>query len=152
MEKILDLVSICLLMLITGVFWGTWFTLTRSINSFSFHEFTHIGKVIISNVAVPMRIIMPSGIICILLSLIVSKNHNTTGFYLGIISLFFLIGVLLITVLILVPIDNQIRNWSSSFIPGNWELLRKKWALFHQIRTFGSITSFILYSVSLLSI
>ena len=40
-------------MLITGVFWGTWFTLTRSIESFSSEEFVHIGKVIIANVAVP---------------------------------------------------------------------------------------------------
>ena len=52
-----------LLMLITGVFWGTWFTLTRSIGEFSSAEFIHIGKVIIANVANPMKILMPAGIL-----------------------------------------------------------------------------------------
>jgi hypothetical protein len=39
MRKLIYLVSLFFLMLITGVFWGTWFTLTRSIESFSPDEF-----------------------------------------------------------------------------------------------------------------
>jgi len=45
-HKIIIFCSLFLLMLITGVFWGTWFTLTRSIESFPAEEFIHIGKVI----------------------------------------------------------------------------------------------------------
>ena len=89
MRKPVYLVSLFFLMLITGVFWGTWFTLTRSIESFSPYEFTHIGKVIIANVAAPMRLIMPSGILLILLSLWLCKQKKTTGFYMGVLSLIF---------------------------------------------------------------
>jgi hypothetical protein len=49
-----------LLALVMGVFWGTWFTLTRSIETFSADEFIHIGQTIITNVAWPMRILMPA--------------------------------------------------------------------------------------------
>src|SRR5215831_16492836 len=42
--------------LVMGVFWGTWFTLTRSIHDFSAEEFIHIGKTIIANVAVQIGI------------------------------------------------------------------------------------------------
>jgi hypothetical protein len=61
-------VALVLLMLVTGVFWGTWFTLTRSLETFSPAEFLHIGQTIISNVAVPMRIIMPLCIVLMIFS------------------------------------------------------------------------------------
>jgi len=56
-------------MLVTGIFWGTWFSLNRSIQVFSAEEFIHIGKTIIANLAVPMQFIMPSCILFMLLSI-----------------------------------------------------------------------------------
>ncbi len=50
--------ALFLLALVTGVFWGTWFTLTRSITTFSAAEFIHIGQTIIANVAWPMRFLL----------------------------------------------------------------------------------------------
>ena len=66
--KLIPFIALFLLLLVTGVFWGTWFTLTRSIEDFSAAEFIHIGKVIIGNVALPMSIIMPSCILVMILS------------------------------------------------------------------------------------
>jgi uncharacterized membrane protein len=129
-------------MLITGVFWGTWFTLTRSIESFSSEEFTHIGKVIIANVADPMRVIMPSGIVLVLLSVWFFPYKKSIGFYSGLASLILIIIVLLITLIILVPIDNDIKEWTTSTLPENWESIRNKWKIFHAIRTFLSLASF----------
>src|SRR5690606_33325209 len=122
--KLILFCSSDLLMMITGVFWGTWFTLTRSINDFSAEEFIHIGKVIIANVAVPMSIIMPSGIILMVASVWQVKKRRLAGFIPGMISLVLIIAVLLITLIILVPIDNDITKWTSSTIPANWEAIR----------------------------
>lgn len=144
--------TLVLLMIITGVFWGTWFTLTRSIEDFSSDEFVHIGKVIIANVALPMRIIMPSGIILLLLSLWVYENKMSAGFYFGILSFALILIVLLITLLVLVPIDNNIKYWTASSVPDNWENIRERWKLFHLIRTFASLTSFISFSIFILAI
>ena len=116
-------------MLITGVFWGTWFTLTRSIESFSPGEFIHIGKVIIANVATPMRILMPSCILLILLSLWLYKQKKTVVFYLGVLSLILIIATLLITVLVLVPIDNDIKEWTTLTVPRDFEEIRHKWKI-----------------------
>ena len=137
-------------MLITGVFWGTWFTLTRSIENFSPDEFTHIGKVIIANVAVPMRVIMPSGILLIVLSLWLCRQKRTTGFYIGVLSIILLIATLLITLFVLVPIDNAIKEWTTS-IPLDFEEIRLKWKTYHAIRTFLSLTSFVCFSLFILS-
>ncbi len=151
MRKLIYLISLFFLLLITGVFWGTWFTLTRSIESFSPDEFTHIGKVIIDNVAIPMRIIMPTGILLVIGSLWISKQKNGVGFYMGVLSLLLIIATLLITVLILVPIDNAIKEWTSATIPLDFEKIRYKWKTYHAIRTFISLTSFASFAVFTLS-
>ena len=151
MRKLIYVGALFLLMLITGVFWGTWFTLTRSIESFSPDEFIHIGKVIIANVAMPMRVIMPSGILFMLLSLWIYKRKKTTSFYIGILSVILIIATLLITLLVLVPIDNNIKMWTATTIPVDFEAIRHKWRTYHAIRTFLSLASFLSFSLFVLN-
>ena len=149
--RIISFGALFLLMLITGVFWGTWFTLTRSLASFSSVEFIHIGQTIIANVADPMKIIMPSGIILMAISLWLAENKKTNSFYLGLVSFVLIIAVLLITLIVLVPIDNDINGWTVSTIPPNWKEIRQKWDLFHSIRTFASMASFACFSFFILT-
>jgi uncharacterized membrane protein len=150
-NKSIYFISLFLLMIITGVFLGTWFTLTRSLEVFSSEEFVHIGKVIIANVAFPMRIIMPSGILLMLLSLWFYNNKKSTAFYFGLASLALIIAVLLITLMVLVPIDNELKEWTAANLPTDWENTRDKWKLFHAMRTFGSLASFACFTVFILA-
>ena len=132
-------------MLITGVFWGTWFTLTRRLDNFSAAEFIHIGQTIIANVAVPMSIIMPSALLFLLLSMWSSYKTNRAVFWLFMLSFVLMVATLIITVGVEVPIDNQIKNWTPETVPENWTSLRRTWSEFHTIRTFTSIGSFVFY-------
>jgi hypothetical protein len=145
-RKLVYFLSLFLLMLITGVFSGTWFTLTRSLEGFSAEQFIHIGKVIIANVAVPMSIIMPLGILLMLLSLWFYPAKRSAGFYAVIISFVLLIVTLLITLMVLVPLDNEIKNWTSAKLPSGFESIRQKWKTFHAARTFTSLIGFGFYS------
>ena len=149
--KFIDLICSFLLLLVTGVFWGTWFTLTRSIEDFSASEFIHIGKVIIANVAVPMRIIMPLCILFMILSIWSNGQKKSLRFYFGISAFILLIATLLTTLLILVPIDNNIKQWTVSALPADWEEIRSRWQFYHTIRTFASLTGFGCFSFSILS-
>ena len=148
--KLIQFIAVVLLMLVTGLFWGTWFSMTRSIITFSDTEFIHIGKTIIKNVANPMRIIMPSCIIFILASLWFYPQKKSGGFYFNIIALMLILISLFITVGIEVPIDNQIKHWTDSTIPFEWETIRSRWAFYHSFRTFTSLGSFISFMVSIL--
>ena len=150
MTKTMHFIALFLLVLVAGVFWGTWFTLTRSIESFSAAEFIHIGKVIIANVAAPMRAIMPSCIAAIILSLWLYEDKKQTGFYFLIMSLALILVTLLITLLILVPIDNSLKEWTASNVPGNWEAIRDRWSAYHAARTLTSLAAFMCYSVAIL--
>src|ERR1041385_7568707 len=82
--KVTTFAGLFLLTLVTGVFWGTWFTLTRSIETFSAGEFIHIGQTIIRNVAWPMRILMPACILFMITSVSLIPKKNSIGLYLGI--------------------------------------------------------------------
>ena len=149
-RKIIYLSALFFLMLITGVFWGTWFTLTRTIEDFSAEEFIHIGKVIIANVAMPMRFILPGGIVLMMLSLWYASNKKTAGFYSGLIALVLIIAVLLITLTILVPIDNDIKEWTAATVPADFDDIRARWKTFHAVRTFASLISFACFSIFVL--
>ena len=146
--RMLYRISLILLMLVTGVFWGTWFTLTRSLTSFSAEEFLHIGKVIIANVAIPMRIIMPLCILCMILTMWFYPQKQYYRFYFNITALVLIIITLLITVLILVPLDNQIKFWTVSTVPSDFDQLRNRWEFFHAVRTFTSLASFVCFTFS----
>lgn len=141
-RKIIYFIALFLLMLVTGIFWGTWFTLTRSIETFTSDELMHIGKVIINNVAWPMRILMPFCIIMMLLALWYYRYKRSNGFYFGLASFFLIIVTLIITLTVLVPIDKQIIEWKTNSLPPQWEYIRDRWKLFHALRTLTSLASF----------
>jgi uncharacterized membrane protein len=148
--KSIEFVSLMLTSLVTGVFWGTWFTLTRSIHEFSAAEFIHIGKTIIRNVAIPMSIIMPLTLLCMLIAILMSRRVNQSSFYLYITSFLLMVVALIITVAVEVPIDNQIKTWTEATVPSNWESLRHRWDIFHTVRTFTSITSLAFFALGMM--
>ncbi|HXB13478.1 MAG TPA: DUF1772 domain-containing protein [Bacteroidia bacterium] len=148
--KVVQYIALLMLLLVTGVFWGTWFALSRSIDSFSYSEFIHIGKIIIENLAVPMRIIMPACILFMVLSIpFYTKKQKSMGFYLIIFAAILILVVLYITVGIEVPMDNEIKQWTPLSPPPDWEAIRTKWEFFHTMRTVISLISFACFSASL---
>jgi uncharacterized membrane protein len=148
--KATEFLALLLIALVMGVFWGTWFTLTRSLENFTPSEFLHIGKTIIANVAMPMRILMPATLLVMLLAIIQSPKANKASFYLYIFSFVLMIVTLIITVGVEVPIDNQIKTWTENNLPGNWQALRFKWNNFHTLRTFTSFGSLALFSLGVI--
>jgi uncharacterized membrane protein len=144
-QKYLHFISLTCIVLVTGVFWGTWFTLTRSIEHFTPEAFLAIGNTIIQNVAWPMRILMPSTLLFMLLSLWLHPVKRSKSFYALCLSFTFMVITLLITVMVEVPIDNTIKIWTVTTMPDNWEALRAKWQYYHSMRTFTSIASFVCF-------
>lgn len=150
-RKMLLVVTAVMLMLVTGVFWGTWFPLSRSIEVFTPDAFLAIGKTIIANVAWPMRFLMPGTLLLLLYICFLYPQKKSWGFWLYFKSFLLLLAVLLITLVVLVPIDNQINIWDIESMPANWEDIRDRWEWFHTLRTFLCIGSFICFSWAVIS-
>jgi len=85
------------------------------------------------------------------LSLWFYNKKNSLGYYLGLLSVVLIVVALMITLIVLVPIDNEIKNWSSTNLPTDWEGIRHKWETFHAMRTFASLASFAFFSLCILA-
>lgn len=103
------------------------------------------------NVAVTMSIIMPASIIGLLILLIGSWKAKTIYFYCILTALILFVIALIITLAVEVPIDNQIRTWTTATIPAGWENIRDRWEQYHGIRTFASLASIAFFITALLN-
>ena len=61
--RIIQLVTMSLFTLVAGVFWGTWFILSRSIASITPAAFLEIGHTMIGNLGGPMSLLIPATIL-----------------------------------------------------------------------------------------
>ncbi len=139
--KTLQYACLVLLMLVTGVFWGTWLGLSRSISSISAATFLEIGNIMIANLAVPMRILMP---LTLLLLIILAFSQRSLPQYATLGGLAFFLAALLITLTVNVPLDQQIVQWNAANLPADWQNIRDRWELYHLLRTVASLLSFAL--------
>ena len=150
-QKSVQFVTGILLVLVTGIFWGTWFSLSRTMYELPPEIFITIGKQIMKNVATPMSIIMPASIIGLLILFIGSWKTKSIYFYCILVTLVSFIIALIVTVAVEVPIDNQIKTWTVATIPFDWQNIRNHWEHFHTIRTLVSLTGIAFFIIAIMN-
>jgi Domain of unknown function (DUF1772). len=150
-KKTVQLITGILLILITGVFWGTWFSLSRTMHNLSAEIFITIGREIMRNVAIPMSIIMPASLMGLAMLLIWSWKEKSTYFFCLLATFILFIAALLITVTVEVPIDNQIKTWSLTALPADWQSIRDRWEWFHTMRTWIAVAGVSFFMIALIS-
>lgn len=148
--RLTQFIALFLLLLVAGVFWGNWVSLTRSMGVFSAVELIRLAKILVRNLAIPMRIISPVCIGAMVLSMWMYPNKESVEFYVGIAAIVFILAALLITILIEVPINNQIIAWTPSTVPANWEAIRNRWQFFNIIRVVAALMSFGCFALTIL--
>lgn len=124
--------------LVMGVFWGTWFALSRSIALQREQTFLDIGHTTIRNLGIPMSILMPLSLISAIVLLLLTPKRSK-AFALALAGFLLMIVALIVTLAIEVPIDGQIEQWTVATLPSDWQQLRDRWEFYHTIRTFVSI-------------
>lgn len=141
--RIAQFINIVLFALVAGVLWGTWFSLSRSIASITPETFLEIGRTMIRNLAWPMRLLLPASILSALAVVLLLFRQKPAGaFYFASSGLIFFVVVLMVTLLVNVPIDNQIKRWAPGTLPSDWKRIRNRWQLYHTVRTFASLAGF----------
>ena len=140
---IIEYLHLLLYALVLGVFWGTWFSLSRSITSITPPTFLEVGKTMMGNLGGPMSILMPAAILTALPALFLLYRAGA-GASLALMALGFalLIVALIITLTVNVPIDFQIRDWTVHTLPPEWTDIRDRWQRFHTARTAASLAGF----------
>jgi uncharacterized membrane protein len=140
--KIAQFISMVLVSLVTGVFWGTWFSLSRSIASITPTTFLEVGHTMITNLGGPMSVLMPAACISLaLVMVLLYRRRYRTGFWFTTMALALLLVALAITLTVNVPIDDQIRGWTVEMLPADWMAIRDRWEFYHGLRTVTSIAA-----------
>ena len=141
--------TIVLFALVMGVFWGTWFSLSRTMDQLSAETFVAVGHQMIRNLGVPMAILLPLALLSALITLTLLWPHRHAAAFWWLAAGFALmVAALVLTLAVEVPIDNQIQDWTAATLPGDWRSIQARWELFHTIRTFLSIGAVIAATVS----
>ena len=140
--------TIVLFSLVMGVFWGTWFSLSRTMDQLSGETFVAVGHQMIQNLGVPMAILLPLALLSGLVTLILLRHDRTAAFWWLAAGFALMAAALVITLAVEVPIDNQIETWTAATLPGDWRSIQSRWELWHTIRTFASIAAVIAATIS----
>jgi uncharacterized membrane protein len=143
-------VTIVLFALVMGVFWGTWFALSRTMNRLSAETFVAVGHEMIRNLGVPMAILLPLALLSALVTLVLLWQGGREAPFWWLLAGFLLMAAaLVITLAVEVPIDNKIEVWTAATLPGDWRSIQSRWETFHTIRTFLSIAAVVAATISL---
>ena len=145
--KVINWASIFFLMLTVGVFWGSYLSLSRSYNLLSLSELIHVGKITVANLAWPMRLISIITIGLMLTAAYMQIDKKTRWFYFLIISIVCLLIPLILTVMLEVPINNQVIGWTALTAPTNWKALVGQWQFIGLIRVVFALLSFGFFTV-----
>jgi uncharacterized membrane protein len=145
--KTWELISIILSALVAGMFHGPWVALSRSMRTFTPEVFLAIVDRMNRNMAPAMTVLMPATILSIIPVLLLSYRMRPLTFYLSATAFALFVVALLVTVLVEVPIVEEIVTWKVSSLPSNWQQLRDRWMRFHIIRVVAGFASLVLLVV-----
>ena len=102
--KIVQLVTMTLFTLVAGVFWGTWFSLSRSIADITPPTFLEVGHTMIANLGGPMSLLIPVTILSVLVLVVVLyRRHERSASGLAAAALALLVVSTVITLTVNVP-------------------------------------------------
>ena len=147
--RVAQATTIVLFALVMGVFWGTWFSLSRTMSQLSAETFVAVGHEMIQNLGVPMAILLPLALLSALVTLLlVWLGGRMAAFWWLLAGFLLMVAALAVTLLVEVPIDNRIEGWTAATLPGDWRSIQARWELFHTIRTFLSIAAVVAVTIS----
>ncbi len=88
-------------------------------------------------------------ILSLIFILILEKKINSPGKQFTWWASYFFLAIILLTSIIMMPLNFTIANWSSAGIPDNWTEVREKWTMYQGIRAILSIIGFLLLLIAL---
>jgi len=135
-------ITIVLFAVVMGVFWGTWVSLSRTMNQLSAQTFVAVGHEMISNLGVLMAILLPLALLSAMVTgALLWRARRAAAFWWMLAGFILMAAALVITLAVEVPIDSQIQSWTAATLPGDWRQVQSRWELFHTIRTFASVAA-----------
>jgi uncharacterized membrane protein len=150
--KAVQFVTLLVFSLVAGVFWGTWFSLSRSMAEITLGTFLEVGRLMITNLGGPMSLLMPAAVLsAIVLCVLLFRRGETRANVFAGSALVLMVIAMGITLAVNVPIDRQIQSWTIAKLPSDWNAIRNRWEVYHGLRTLVSVIALACLFASTLS-
>ena len=147
--RVAQAITIVLFALVMGVFWGTWFSLSRTMDQLSAETFLAVGHEMIRNLGGPMAVLLPLSLLSALVTLALLWPHrHAAAFWWTAAGFLLMVAALVVTLAVEVPIDNRIQVWTAATLPADWRSIQSRWQLWHTVRTFASIAAVVAVTIS----
>lgn len=141
--KLFQLISIIVAALVSGMFFGPWLALSRSMAKFDLPVFLAVVHRLNKNMAPLMTFLMLAALLSVLPLLWLSLGGDWLNFYLSLVALLLFLLSLYVTMAIEVPIVMQIVGWEQDAPPADWKTVRDQWVSFHVIRVVAGFMAFV---------
>src|SRR5262245_57416544 len=150
--KTVQFAALMLFSLVTGVFWGTWFSLSRSMAEITPGTFLEVGHLMIANLGGPMSVLMPAALLsALVLCVLLVRRRQPAASLFAAAALMLMVVALVITLVVNVPIDRQIQSWTTAALAPDWQAIRDRWEFYHGLRTLVSVVALVCLFASTLA-
>jgi Anthrone oxygenase len=102
----------------------------------------------IGNLASVMPVLVVLAALSQGLLLVQLRSSGSSAFLPSLIAFVMFLIAVAVTLLVEVPIDNQIRSWTPASLPADWTLIRDRWETFHVLRTFSALGGLIVLTAA----
>jgi uncharacterized membrane protein len=148
--KTWELISIVCSALMAGMFYGPWAALSRSMRTFTPEVFLAIVDRMNRNMAPVMTVLMPATLMAMIPVLLGSfRTHPQIFSFYGAAFVLFLVATA-VTVLVELPLVNEMVSWKAASLPANWQQVRDRWVRFHVIRVVAGMVSLLLLLIAVI--
>jgi hypothetical protein len=138
--RLLDILNVSLAALVSGIFWGPWLALTRSMRTFPPAVFLEIVHRLDKNLGGVMGVLYPVALLSFVPVLVLDLVFGCrAAFVLAFLAFALFVLALVVTMVVEVPIVKRIRGWSVDAMPPDWQSLRDRWVSFHLLRVVPGI-------------
>lgn len=146
--SILIVVSIVLVSLVVGVYWGPWIALTRTIATFEPAVLLPLVRRLSANLAPVMTLLMPLALLSTIAVVVVAVFGQPATLILAGIAFVLLALTLVVTMTVEVPIVKTIETWTVDTLPADWQERRDRWVSFHLLRVVPGVAALALLAVA----
>ena len=108
--RVAQVITIVLFALVMGVFWGTWFSLSRTMSQLSPETFLAVGHEMIQNLGTPMSILLPFALLSALITLVLARQEGHAAAFRWVAAGFLLMVAALVITLAAVAIGAVITG------------------------------------------
>jgi uncharacterized membrane protein len=148
--RIFQVVSIVLLALVGGLYWGPWLAVTRSMSTFEAPVFLALVQRMNRNMGPLMTVLMPVALASTVPVLVLSYGNRPETFGLTVAALALFVLTLMVTVAVEVPIVQRMATWTPATMPDDWQQQRDRWGSFHLLRVLPAAAGLVLLVVGAL--